>query len=109
MKAKFNKDLLLKHKFWVLLAVSVPLIIVAFFILSASVGAEIEAAKKKNSDKFTQVSKPGTVIGPKVIVKGEALTDQRKKDEVLVHADAFKAQDVLFTWPQKIEERFDFQ
>src|SRR5207245_5627755 len=36
MSVKFDKDLLIKHKFWVLLGVSVPLILAAIFILSTS-------------------------------------------------------------------------
>jgi hypothetical protein len=108
MNAKFDKDLLIKHKFWVLLGVSVPLIIAAFFILSTSVSADIEAKRKNNAEKEKQVSKTSGVIGPGVNDPLRKVAEDRKVSETDVHAIAFKAQEPLSTWPTAIEDTFDF-
>lgn len=107
MNAKFDKDLLIKHKFWVLLGVSVPLIIAAFFILGTSVSADIESQKKKNSDKEKSLKTSG-LIGPGVNEPLRKVAEQRKLNETDVHAIAFKEQEPISTWPKAIEDTFDF-
>ncbi|GEM_PF-2944477 len=109
MKFKVDKDMLIKHRFWVLLAASLPLVMAALLILITSVGAHIEDLKKKVSGKLTEVQQAKEVVGPSVIEVRKKVADDRKASETLVHAGAFKAQEVLATWPDEVEKKFDFQ
>src|SRR4029450_13665165 len=109
MAVKFDKEMLIKHRFWVLLGASLPLVLVALFILITSVGAHIEELKKKTKNKFTEVANAKTPAGPEVVkVRGEVAA-KRKESETEVHADAFKAQERIATWPKAVQDRFDFQ
>src|SRR3954471_2095971 len=58
MAAKFDKELLIKHRFWILLGLMVPLVLTAFLLLLFGAASDIEAkaeeynkAKKKVEDK----------------------------------------------------------
>src|SRR5262245_58857142 len=109
MAVKFDKEMLIKHRFWVLLAVSVPLVLVALFILITSGGAHIEDLRKKTKNKYTEVANIKQVVGPSVIAERSKVAAARKESETDVHADAFKAQERIATWPKAVQDRFDFQ
>jgi hypothetical protein len=106
---KFDKDMLIKHRFWVLLGVSVPLILAAIFILITAVSAENEKRRKDLDDKLKAVAKPGTIVGPNTVDELGKSAESWKKSETLVHAAAFEKQKVISTWPKSVEDRFDFQ
>src|SRR5262245_46855091 len=109
MAVKFDKEMLIKHRFWVLLAASVPFVLVALFILITSVSAHIEGIRKKTQSKLTEVQNVKQPPGPEVIKVRSVVAGKRKESETEVHADAFKAQELIATWPRAIEDRFDFQ
>ena len=108
MPVKFDKEMLIKHRFWVLLGISVPLVLVAVFILITSVSADIESSRKKLADKY-KAAQANAQVGPRVIEVHTKEAEVWKQQETKVHEIAFKAQDSLFTWPDAVEERFDFQ
>ncbi len=107
MAVKFDKDMLIKHRFWVLLGVSVPLVITAIFILITAVSADNEAKRKKLESTRKGLTPGGS--GPKVVQQLEEVAKERKAKETVVHEEAFKTQEVLFTWPLAMEDHFDFR
>lgn len=108
MAMKFDKDMLVKQRFWVLLGVTVPLVLVAVFVLITSVSADIENKRKKAAEKFNTLTKINKPSGPKVIEFITAEAETFKKSETEVHANAFNAQAPLFYWAKAVEDRFNF-
>ena len=47
MAMKFDKDLIVKHRFWILLAATLPLVVFAIFVLATAVGAEIDKERQR--------------------------------------------------------------
>lgn len=108
---KLDKDTLIKHRFWVMLGFAAPLAIIAIFILLVVIGAEIsgyrdnivkkvDAAKNKLKTKFVN----------------QSIIDERATDRKLIESKeheiwkkAWEQQAYLFTWPDSVEKRFDFQ
>jgi len=106
---KFDKELLLKHKFWVLLAVSVPLSLAAIFLLVTAVSGDISRTKKIIEDKLKAFTSPGEIKSPREIAEKRREADIEKDLERIVHAKAFEKQEPLFLWPQRVESEFDFR
>jgi hypothetical protein len=104
---KFDKDTLIKHRFWLLLAATVPMILVAVFLLITSVSASIEAKKKEVVDS-AQSSSGGEVYGPAHIAQLEEVAAEHKKLETAVHKQAYEIQGDLMTFPKAVENRFNF-
>lgn len=109
MKAKFDKDALIKHRFWILLGVTIPLVLAAVLILITSVGAEIESYRKKAEEKYTAASKASPGAGPLYVDELGKIAGKWKEQETSVHKVAFMAQKDLFVWPKAVEDKFDFQ
>ncbi|MBI3408117.1 MAG: hypothetical protein HY040_07145 [Planctomycetes bacterium] len=108
---KFDKETLLKQRFWVVLAGAAPLTIIAIFILLVIVGGQIHAIYKELEKKYD---------APKSLVKGDLVNrpiieDYSKKgkeikshEDVIWH-DSYKGQANLFNWPEELESRFHFK
>ncbi|MCI0376522.1 MAG: hypothetical protein L0215_02835, partial [Gemmataceae bacterium] len=107
---KVDKDALLKHKFWVALGVTVPLTLVALFVLLTAVSADIANRRKllkDQHDQFKSISNPAT---PAIIAEERDKAAIEKGRETDVHSVAYLAQsNGLFRWPDAIEREFDFQ
>ncbi len=109
MKAKFDKDMLIKHRFWILLGITVPLVLGAVFVLITTVSAEIDSYRKKAEGMHNELRKSSPQAGPQVLEVREKIARDWKTQETNVHKIAFDAQAHLFTWPLAVEDRFDFQ
>ncbi|MCI0637765.1 MAG: hypothetical protein L0Y72_22105 [Gemmataceae bacterium] len=106
---KVDKEVLLKHKFWVALGVTVPLALVALFVLLTAVSADIDSRRKQlkdQHDQFKSITDPAT---PAIIEEERVKADDEKVKETVVHRKAYAAQAGLFRWPEAIENEFDFQ
>lgn len=101
---QLDKDTLLKHRFWILLGVVVPLIIIVLVLVPAIVGSATEKMKSdvENTKKSLSLSDPKN---PKWIdslnEKDKKLAD--KRDEVW--NSAWLSQANLYTWPDDPELR----
>jgi hypothetical protein len=103
---KFDKDTLIKHRFWLLLAATVPMILVAVFLLITSVSASIEAKKKEV--EAAKASGGGDIIGPAEIEMLKESAAEHKELESKVHKQAYEIQGDLMTFPKAVEDRFNF-
>ena len=112
MKVAFNKELLIKHRFWLILVLVVPFAAGAIFILSTSV----PAATYKTKDELEKKVKAAAdaALGLADVKTGKAIEELKKLAAILnskqneIHEAAFKAQEQFYTWPVEIEKEFEF-
>ncbi len=108
---KFDKEKILKHKFWVMLLVVLPLSLGAIFILVTAVAGDISQARTKIESelKKMQAVKKRLLKTPDALAEAEkeALIEKNKEEDVW--EQNWEAQKSSFFWPKAIEEKFDFQ
>ena len=106
MKVKFNKDAILKHRFWIMLGVTMFLGLVGIIYLELAVNADSvreDLLKALNASKTKKGEQnQGTI--QKIADKAA----DAKKLESTIWADAYQAQAKLFTWPKEMEATYDF-
>lgn len=105
---KFNKELLLKHKFWLLLALTLPLSLGALALLATSVSGNISRARDGLDKEQKRLKVTGTIRTPADIARARHEADIEKAAEKVVHEQAYVVQDALFTWPERVEKGFNF-
>src|SRR5262249_45652930 len=104
MAIRFDKELLIKHHFWILLGTSVLLVFIALIMLPSSVGSVVEKEKgacKSSQDQLKNLRdfKNGKWVDAyekqdKIVVK--------KKDEVW--GESWDVQKDMMTWPADLQE-----
>src|ERR1043166_4087298 len=108
MAAKFNKDALLKHRFWVLIAVTscVTLAGIGYLQLYGSSDAQKKNADFKNKLDGYKGVKPEA--NEKVITHWGGKAEAAKKSESAVWSQAYEIQRPIYTWAPELESRFHF-
>src|SRR5689334_19718399 len=101
MAVKFDKDMILKHRFWVMLGVSVTLVLVGILILTFSESDAYDKLKTALKNTVTPDANPETIK----VATEDAKNYQGKKADVW--KAAYDAQAVGFTWPKPVEDRYD--
>ncbi len=103
---KMDKEFLMKHRFWVLLSVAVPLtlVTVVFLMFVAPVGTA--ALKKKVETAHKDLKKFDRFKNPKWVKQAEKELKEVKKLEKSVWEVAWKDQERLFTWPGPLDDKF---
>src|SRR5262245_1580165 len=98
---KIDKDALIKHRFWIMVGLSVPLSAVALLLLATTVSGRIDEARKQLTAMFkglTDAAKnPST---PKDIAEREAEANVLVKEETKAWEKAFKQQEPDLRWPR---------
>src|SRR5438132_1408740 len=105
---KIDKDALLKHKFWILVGLSVPFAAVAILLLVTSVSSSIETIRKTLKTALDGVKNQPNVHPELEILERRQAADRLFKKESEVWRDAFREQETFFRWPRKMEETFHF-
>src|SRR5262249_12261765 len=106
MAVQFDKELLIKHHFWILLGTTVLLLLIVLPILSSSVGAQIE--KEEGAFK----GKKETLKGLRDFKNGKWVTAFEKQDGIVlekqkdVWGESWEVQKDMMTWPADIEEKY---
>jgi hypothetical protein len=106
---KFDKETALKHKFWILLLVSLPLSLGAIFFLVTAVSGDINLARKKVEADAKKYKTSPDIKTPADIQKARHEAEIEKAKEQVVWAQAFEDQEHLFTWPELVEETYNFR
>jgi hypothetical protein len=108
---KFDKEKILKHKFWVMLLVVLPLSLSAIFILVTAVAGDINQSHEKIAKAlktFNSVKSRPMKTPPQLAeIEKEALIEKNKEEDVW--EQNWEAQKPLLFWPKAMEEKFDFQ
>jgi len=105
---KFDKDTVIKHHFWFLLATAMPLALVGILILMTVVSAEI-AKNRKDLDSALKGANVSDAKNDEWITQKRKEVDKAKIREKEVWEEAYNLQKNLFTWPDEIERKFDFK
>src|SRR5262245_426134 len=108
-KVAFDKDMLIKHRFWIGLGLTVPLSLVAILILTAFLPGEIRRQRKNIEDDISTTNKVKGGLkneGHIDLVDKVAQAQEAQKD--VVWAQAWREQDRLYMWPKEIEEKYGF-
>src|SRR5262249_5749871 len=97
---KFDKEALIKHRFWIGLGVFVPLWLIIILVLWTAVGGTVSAAKKEYGDatgkaKNINASAPNDTFTTPAKIKEERLRAQKGR----VWRAAWEPQALLWTWP----------
>ena len=107
---KFDKETALKHKFWILLLVSLPLSLGAIFFLATAVSGDINLARKKaDAEKKKYTTNIPDIKTPLDIQQARHEAEIEKAKEQVVWAQAYEEQEPLFTWPDLVEETYNFR
>jgi hypothetical protein len=99
---KVEKEVLIKHHFWILLAVLIPLVLIAMIVLWTATASAIEAKEKafKDSEKSLQgINKPKN---DKWLVALKVRANEVAKQKNLIWGEAWERQKDLFTWPDEL-------
>jgi hypothetical protein len=108
MAVKFNKEMLLKQRFWILVSVTACLTLFGIFYLQLYGGEETAKATKA----FKAIAKEGKdTIGnnnPTTIAKWTEIEEDARKKESIIWSAAYKEQADMFRWAPKIEANFNF-
>jgi hypothetical protein len=106
MAAKVDKEMLIKHRFWILAGFFLLLVLIPLLVLATSVSATISAEEVK----LTQAKKSlNDIKNPKNDKWVEAYQKQdsivgKRKDEAW--EEAWKLQEHMMTWPETLEAKF---
>jgi hypothetical protein len=108
---KFDKEKILKHKFWVMLLVVLPLSLGALFILVTSVAGDINQSHEKIAKAlktFESVKKRPIKDQIQIAeMEKEALIEKNKEEDVW--EQNWEIQKPYMFWPKAMEDKFNFQ
>ena len=107
MAFKFNKEMLLKQRFWVMLAASVCLALTGIFYLELLVDAD-ETIKGIKTKMDGAKSLKGPWQNDKAIEVRAKDAERAQKSESEIWLEAFKKQEPVYKWAQRVEEEFDY-
>lgn len=105
MKLDVNKEMLIKHRFWIVLGVTFCV------ILTGMLFAYSEDAKKKQDEINAALLKgdvKGDFQGPTTIEVRQTDAKRAKDLESNVWSKAYKDQEKIYTWAPQVEAEFNF-
>ncbi len=108
MSVKFNKDAMLKHRFWVIASLTILLTLGGLFYLALYGSEDANKKRSKYKTDLGQLKNAKGQSSSQVIEFYGKEVDKAKSNESTVWKDAYKAQDTLFIWPAEMEKKFEF-
>jgi hypothetical protein len=104
MAAKFDKELLIKHRFWIGLGVCILFVLVVLIMLPNSVGSAVDIKKKEYDGQLKTMQSIGAVKNQSFVdaLKRKDGHVEKRKNEVW--SEAWKTQADMMTWPPNLEE-----
>jgi hypothetical protein len=107
MKLNIDKDKLLKNKFWIMLALAVPMILAAQYIMMVPVAEEIDKQKKKVAMELKKPVNPPFYNSENIQSRlDQAAAITKKEHDWWGKLYAKQAADLF--WPTKFEEVYPF-
>src|SRR5438445_7274012 len=105
---KFDKETVIKHHFWFLLGTAMPLALVGILILMTVVSAEISKNRKDLETKLNAAKVSDPAKNDEWIREIQKHVEKSKKREKEVWEEAYNFQNTLFTWPEEMQNKHDF-
>src|ERR1700677_3839027 len=111
MKVNFNKEMLIKHRFWVLLGFAFLVGLVPLVLLATTVKAAIDQKKDELDKAQKKAQEEAKQLEVRTQKEIDALKEQNEKlsgtkDDV--HLKAYLTQQAMHTLPVQMEEQYDF-
>src|SRR5438270_11124513 len=103
---KVDKDQLIKHRFWIMVGLSVPLAAFALLLLVTSVSSSIDKVRKELKAEYNKGAKASGLKTQQEIADKEAAAKVLIKKETTAWNAAYKEQEQLFRWPRDMERRY---
>lgn len=104
MAMKFNKDAMLKHRFWIIISVAIVLSLVGISYLGL-----VAADTTKLQALLTQTHKYEPTANEIVVEQSAKNAEKAKKSEAGIWAKASQKQQPILRWAENIETEFNFQ
>src|SRR6185295_14244611 len=97
---KFDKEFVTKHRFWVLLAVAVPLtlivLLVLFFVAPSAARQKRDAAKKERKE----IQDFKDLYNETIVKDATEIAKKRREQQNEVWEAAWSDQRTVMTWPK---------
>lgn len=106
---KLDQEFLLKQRFWVLLCVSVPLTLVALFMVASVVAAPARKAREDIDRRFADIKKLDSSKNDLWVKLAKEDADRAKAQETEVWRKAWQQQQDVIGWPARLESAFHFK
>ncbi len=108
MAVKIDKDALLKHRFWIMVGLSVPFALLAILLLVTSVSGQIDGVRKQLKSLFDTAKKTTDIKTPEEILIKKTDADILFDKESKAWEAAYNDQASLFRWPPRLEANYHF-
>src|SRR5262245_55491439 len=105
---KVDKDTLLKHRFWILVGLSLPFTLLAILVRSTSVAGSIDEARKKLKGLSESAVKTTTIHTPEELAVKKTEADLLYGHESKAWKSAYDDQEVIFRWSRAMEAKYNF-
>ena len=105
---KIDKDALIKHRFWILVGLSVPLAAIAILLLATSVSSGIAAVRENLKKELSKLKNLKDTKRPPEIAEKKVEADLLVGEETKAWAKAYKEQEHLFVWAPAMESKYHF-
>jgi hypothetical protein len=105
MAAKFDKEFLAKHHFWLLFAPIGLCLLIACYALAIDVPDEIEAKKLEHENKQKTLAASGKVLPRKVLDVYDKQIEDLNKQRGVLWKEGWNDQKELFNWPAGYTDR----
>src|SRR5262249_45008136 len=106
---KFDVEMLKKHRFWILLGLSVLLVLPSSIALGSGVSCVIAEKKARVDAKAKELKNKTDVKGTDWIDIADKKAKNEKALETKVWAQAWRVQEPIFTFPEQFEARYPFR
>jgi len=103
MAAKFNKDTILKHRFWIIISVALVLSLFGIFYLGVIVSADTTKLVALHTNAFKYNPK----ANQKVVEESAKHAEKAKNSEAGIWKKAYEMQEKLFLFAPNVESEFD--
>src|ERR1022692_2115854 len=108
MAVKFDKEMLLKHRFWVLVGVTTCLTMLGIVYLELYGGEEVDTLRKTYKTEYDKIKKEKGDMGPNTVEAMAKIAADAKNNESKVWADSYAQQEKYFRWSDPVEAEFQF-
>src|SRR5688572_27634227 len=105
MQVKFNKEMFLKHRFWIMIGVAMFLILASMFYLQFAVDADQVITKLKTSQNQAKYKADSNL---KTTAAVEAYAKKAADQETQIWKEAFDQQKLEFKWADAVEKSYFF-
>jgi hypothetical protein len=110
MAVKIDKEALIKHRFWIMLGVAVPMILIALYVLRIDIAAANTTKEKKTRQALDAILKaPGPFPSQKEIDRATEEVNKANAEVGKVWGNVFKEQIPYMFWPTEFEKIHPFE